>query len=336
MTFMPILPSLWFWVIVGVLGILVILGAITAGAGHRHRWGVRSAGVACLSLALAQPGVGQQLAELAADQVDVVFVVDVSPSVAAEDWDDGQERLAGIKQDMLQLAEQHAGARIAVIKFNASAMQVQPFMRDHSALEQTVDLLAPEDWWHTHGSSIYAAGEQLTALLETSAEQHPNHARLVYYFGDGEHTAAEQAGTFRKAAQYVSGGLVLGYGTERGARIPAYEDGQRTESFINDNRGRDGISQLNPKALADIAQELGVDSVVRSSAEPVRAATIEGDRGRAPIADAAVQVAYPLYWVFALVVCAWLLIELWWSVRGIVLLQSETRESSRNKGGEDA
>lgn len=322
MTFAPVLPWIWYWVtLIGLLAI-VIVGALGAPKSRRARWLVRLVGVACLCIAMSRPGVGDRAATLASDKLDVIFVVDVSPSIAALDWGNEQERLEGVREDIRALAEQHAGARVSVITFNSSAAQVQPLMRDRSALDHTLERLTPEDYWYTQGSSIYAAADTLQDVLRKSAEHYPDHARVVYYLGDGEQTSRDTYGSFSGSAELISGGAVLGYGTTEGARIPKYDDGEPTGRFIVDLYGEEGVSKADPAELEDIAGQLNVNVQLRSADEPVRAAEVTIDETEID-AEATIRVAYPLYWIFACGVCLWLLAETWWLTQGMRDLRRE-------------
>lgn len=311
MIVMPVLDWGWYWVAALAIAAVLILGVATAPPSRRWRWLVRAMAMCCLFAALARPGIGDRTANLASEELDVVFVVDVSPSVGALDWDGDRERIVGIREDIAALADHHAGARFAVVTFNASAAQIQPFMRDRSGLDHTLERLIPEDAYSTSGSSITAATGLLHDLLQRSADDYPEHERIVYYFGDGEQTSSRGVRSFADTADLVSGGAVLGYGTEDGARINRYDEGRPTGTYIRDRQGNPGISKADPEALRQIASDLDVDLQMRDAEIDVIPAEVTS--ARATVSDGeAIRVAYPLYWVFALAVCLWLLIETWW------------------------
>ncbi|MFD2674050.1 vWA domain-containing protein [Gulosibacter bifidus] len=323
MTFTPLFMPWSFWLICAGLFTLVVIGMATATVQTRRRWWWRAAGVACLCAAIARPGIGTQAASIPAENTDVVFLVDVSPSMAAEDWHGEGERLEGVREDIMALAQAHAGARFAVITFNSDAIQVQPFMRDVSALQATTENLLPEDAFASAGSSIFAGSTALDELLERTRSDYPDHARLVYYFGDGEATADDAIGSFNGVADEIQGGAVFGYGTERGARIPEYDSGTRTGDYIRDRMGEPGISQLDSDALADIAAQLDVPMEIRDAGTEIVAAEVHSERVTPEMTGDTIRVTTPVYWVFALGVCAWLLAEIWFAVRGMRLLRDE-------------
>ena len=68
----------------------------------------------------------------------------------------------------------------------------------------------------SRGSSVTIARDQLRTALERGRDTHPERARLVFYFGDGEQTAAQDPRPFDIASQLINGGAVLGYGTAAG------------------------------------------------------------------------------------------------------------------------
>jgi Ca-activated chloride channel homolog len=116
----------------------------------------------------------------------------------------------------------------------------------------------------SRGSSITLARDQLRSALERGRDTHPERARLVFYLGDGEQTAAQDPRPFDIDGQLVNGGAVLGYGTAAGGRMAitaAFEKGD----IVDPATGQPALSVIDEKQLAAVANQLGVPYVHRTS-----------------------------------------------------------------------
>jgi Ca-activated chloride channel family protein len=132
----------------------------------------------------------------------------------------------------------------------------------------------------------------------------------VYYLGDGEDTGGDRPLDFSDSATLIQGGSVLGYGTEAGGRMRAYDEyGRDYGDYIYDTRTyEDGISVIDEGNLDDIAQQLRVRYQHRDANADLEPATVDVARG-VMSSDAANRMTFPIYWAFAAVAVAWLLFE---------------------------
>lgn len=345
MTWNPMLPP-WLLVVIAALLVgYVGFAAVRAPARARLMWLGRLVMVLALVGALARPGIGTYSANVANDAVDVVFVVDTSASVGAEDWGSNAVRLEGMKDDIKQLAADHPGARFAMITFNSVASQRLPFTSDATALQEAVDQLTPEDGFYAMGSSPTIAADLLHDVLQDAVEADPEgeRARVVYYLGDGEDTLGSDANDFSESAGLVQGGSVLGYGTKAGGKVRAYDTyGRNYTDYLYDyGTYEPGVSKIDEETLDGIAQQLRVSYQHRDANSEPEAAQVDVRRGTlAP--EAANRMSFPVYWVFALVIVGWLLVESFLLVRAgrevrDALSEQERREDARAVGaGDDA
>ncbi|MEV8144541.1 VWA domain-containing protein [Specibacter sp. NPDC078709] len=318
MTLLPILP-LWLYLSIAVL---LLAGAVTLlikGA-TAARW--RFAALVVLVLvAGARPGLVGASAPVANTELNVYFVVDVTPSVAAEDYNGTSQRLEGMKSDIAALATELAGARFSLISFDSTAKVTLPLTTDATALQTMTEVLTPKSAFISKGSSISVANQLLGQRLAAAAESHPERPRLVFYLGDGEQTADAAPEPFKDNTELIDGGAVLGYGTASGGKMREY-------SFSSDSPGpyildkaaqyKPAISSIDEKALADIAAELNVPYVHREqpgniaaalgkSAPKVSSSAVDGMDSRSGAGR------IELYWLFALAafgVAGWELLSL--------------------------
>ncbi len=313
MTFNPLVHPLLLLVIGAAIVALVLLGMCTAPKDNRGMWIGRLLLVCAVVIAALRPGVGSVATSAANTELDVVFVVDLSGSAGAEDWNGNEPRLVGMRSDIEQLALQHAGARFALITFDSKAQYRLPFTTDTTALQQAVRLAQPQASARSQGSSIGAGAEQLRQVLMNSIDYNPERLRVVYYLGDGEITSDTTPERYRGSADLIQGGKVFGYGTENGGRMRDSDPYSRGE-YIRDRYGQDGISKIDEDNLQDIADDLGVEYQHRDADSEPQAADIHPERGEGAAQRGGVTT-FPVYWVFALVAAGWMLVECGWLVR---------------------
>lgn len=311
MSFLPILPPWLFWplaaLLLGAVVVLALKGA-TSPAARQARW--RFAAVVLLVvIAGARPGMAGGNAPVASTELNVFFVVDTSPSSAAEDYDGAKDRLTGMKSDINAIAAELVGARFSLISFDSKAKTVLPLTTDATALRTTTQVLSVRSVYASKGSSVSSARGELADRLAAAAKTHPERPRLVFYFGDGEQTSAKPAEPFDKGIELIDGGAVLGYGTAAGGRMrEAGIGGDGPGPFIVDKSTDDyraAVSKLDEKTLQNIAAQLGVPYIHREN--PSQPSTLMQDASPhaashvdAAAGDKAGAGRLEWYWVFAL------------------------------------
>lgn len=328
MTWNPIFhPALLVLIALALLAVTIagLLRARTSGG--RLSWMARIGVAALLPLACLRPGIGSAQAPVVETEADVVFLVDTTASMVAEDWD-GAPRMDGAREDIMALSQLHPGARFSLITFAQEAQQRLPFTNDASALQAAVTTMRPEITRHSSGSSVTAANELLASTLESAREAGPHRLRVVYYLGDGEQTSQDPPGSFSLAAPDVSGGLVLGYGTQQGGPMRETLGGVATAppAYIQDPAGGNAISRIDEGNLQQIAADLGIEYQHRLPGEALREVPLES--APAPRSESDVERSFDLYWILSILIFLLLLREAWVLARGIIEL--------RNAGGRSA
>lgn len=322
MTWNPILHPVLLVLIALALLAVTIAGLLRARThGGRLSWIARIAVAVLLPLACLRPGIGSAQAPVVETEADVVFLVDTTASMVAEDWG-GAPRMDGVREDIMALSQLHPGARFSLITFAQKAQQQLPFTNDASALQAAVTTMKPEVTRYSKGSSVTAANELLASTLESAREAGPQRLRVVYYLGDGEQTSDEPLDSFSLAEPDVSGGLVLGYGTQEGGPMKETAGGVATASpaYIQDPAGGNALSRIDEGNLQQIAGELGIEYQHRKPGEAVREVPLES--APAPRSESDVERSFELYWILAILIFLLLLREAWVLVRGITELRN--------------
>jgi Ca-activated chloride channel family protein len=308
MILQPVLPVLLVVAVAVPFAALAVWRLVREpGAGARMRWAARGVLVLACGLLLLRPGIpGGEVSTLATD-VDVVLLVDTTASIVAEDWDGDEPRLDGVRADVERVVAAYPGARFALITFDAEATLRVPLTTDTTALASSLAVLRPEPTANSRGSSIGIAATQLETTLEAAASVSPDRARMVFYFGDGEQTASTEPESFAGSASEVSGGAVLGYGTEAGGPMRQTSAGVDGPGDYIQYQGQRALSRLDPQNLERVAQQLEVDYQERSADRPLE---LPAAPTTATSEAGATESIRDLSWVVALLVAALLAFEL--------------------------
>ncbi|WP_125775491.1 VWA domain-containing protein [Antribacter gilvus] len=282
MTFQPIAP--WY-VLVVVAALLALSGwclarGAASGGASRLPWLRRTA----LCLVLLVAGLGPSVVETSRDTtvtaVDVFFVVDRTGSMAAEDYgpEGNQERLVGVRNDVVALTTAVPGARYSVIAFDSQATRQLPLTTDARAINAWAQTFRREITLYSQGSLTDRPLDELSSALVGSAEQHPASLRLVFFLSDGEQTAEGEPRSFADLAPLIDGGAVLGYGTEEGGRMKEYDPDVPPEEaeYLTDSTETtadgvvpDALSRIDEGVLRGLADQLGVPYERRTAPTPV-------------------------------------------------------------------
>ncbi|MGI8647378.1 MAG: hypothetical protein DLM55_01125 [Acidimicrobiales bacterium] len=273
MSFAPMLP--WWAVAVVFIPLLVVaVLLVVVQAGERTRWRrVRRVLMVLLLAAIAvRPSFGESHQPAQLSNLDVFFVVDATPSAAAEDYNGHQPRIAGIRRDIKAITASLAGARFTLITFaNATEIRV-PLTTDSAAVDTSTDLLDPSDALYSGGSGIDEPVASVTKQLAQAQAEQPKRTRMVIYLGDGEQTVNRAVGSFAPWSAHVSGGAVFGYGSTGGGKMRHYDAVTgNLLSYVIDAAGNDALSRYDPATLRTAATQIGVPFTHRTSPGRVRA-----------------------------------------------------------------
>lgn len=336
MRFQPLIP---WWLVIPLL--LAGLGAIGWQIYNRRKqgrqilltWIRRAVMVFLLGILLLGPSIPGGTSSPGVANLDVLFAVDTTASMGAEDYAGTQLRLTGVKQDMLDISAKLKGAHFGVITFDSKANTVLPFTADGGTFTAAVQTMNREIFGTSKGSAIDEPIELVAQQLKNSKATHPERSRMLFYLGDGEQTTDAKIETFEPIAQYISGGGVLGYGTTEGAKIQKYTaltDSNTEPSYINtpDPNTKEfvpAVSKLDETNLNKIAEELKVtyqnrnDGGTFNDMLKVSNAEVLIEKGRK------ITHYVNLYWLFAIPFVG----LIFWEWRTMVLLLFELRKGQK-------
>ncbi|MFW5826200.1 MAG: vWA domain-containing protein [bacterium] len=173
--------------------------------------------------------------------LDVVFAVDVSRSMLADDAD--PTRLGRSLGVIRAVSRQLSAARMAIVAFKGEAITLMPLTEDTNALEVVLDRMGP--------ALISAPGTNIEAGLAEALRSFPEATfahRAIVLLTDGEALRGDPEQPVGDLRRRGIPALPVLAGSEEGAPVPA-GDG----SVLLDENGRPVVSRANPALLEDVA-----------------------------------------------------------------------------------
>ena len=254
----------WAWTIV-VAGVLVAVGMSARTRAWRKlatadmrgrlmsstgimRHGLRGcmlvAALALMVVALLDPRWGIRYEPVAQRNIDVMFVLDTSRSMLADDLP--PSRLARARQYIDDVLEIAAGDRMGLVTFAGQASLEVPLTRDATALRLSLERVGPR----TGGAGGSLIGDAIRLAADSfTGDSDGSKAIIVLSDGDDMDSWPVEAA----AAAKESGARVwtVGLGdADTGARIPIEIDGERL--FLT-HEGEEVWVQMQSELLEQIA-----------------------------------------------------------------------------------
>ena len=208
---------------------------------------VVSLALACLVVALVNPKIGTKLETVKREGVDVVFAIDVSKSMLAEDI--APNRLDKAKQLVTQIINNLASDRIGIIGYAGSAFPQLPITTDYGSGKMFLQAMNT-DMTSSQGTAINEAIELAKKYYDD--EEQTN--RVLFIISDGEDHEGNVASIAEEAANEGIKIFTIGVGTEKGGPIPLKQNGI-VQRYKKDSQGETVITKLNPTILQEIAEE---------------------------------------------------------------------------------
>lgn len=205
-------------------------------------------GLSFLILGLVNPKIGTRMETVKREGVDIVFAVDVSKSMLAEDI--APNRLEKAKRLVSEIINSLASDRIGIIAYAGQAYPQLPITTDYGAAKMFLQSMNT-NMLSSQGTAIGDAIE-LAATYYDDAEQTN---RILFIVSDGEdHSEGEVSDAVELALEEGIRVYTIGVGTLRGGPIPLKENGV-VEQLKKDDQGEVVITRLDENLLRDIAGE---------------------------------------------------------------------------------
>jgi Ca-activated chloride channel family protein len=205
--------------------------------------------LAALIIGLVNPKIGTKVETVKREGIDIVFAMDVSKSMLAEDV--APSRLEKSKQIVSQIINQLGSDRIGIVVYAGSAFPVLPITTDYGVAKMFLQSINPE-MVSSQGTSL----DEAIKLSATYFAEKSKTSKLLILISDGEDHSEGAEAAAEDAKKLGMKIITIGLGTEKGATIPLKKNGI-VESYQRDNNGEVVITKLNPNSLATIAKITG-------------------------------------------------------------------------------
>ena len=203
--------------------------------------------ISILVFGLVNPKIGTELKTVKREGVDIVFAIDVSKSMLAEDI--APNRIFKAKRLVSEIFNKLGSDRVGIIAYASTAIPVLPITNDFSSAKMFLESLNT-DMLSSQGTSIVEAIELSKGYFDDENQTN----RVLCILSDGEDHEYDEnqfISTLRDSGIII---LSVGLGSTKGAPIPIKEN-NIVKSYKKDDKGEVVITKLNDELLKKIATQ---------------------------------------------------------------------------------
>lgn len=208
---------------------------------------VLSLAFACLVIALVNPKMGTKMETVKRQGIDIVFAVDISKSMLAEDI--APNRLEKTKQLVSQIINELGNDRVGIVGYAGSAYPVLPMTTDYGIAKMYLQSMNTD--------MVSSQGTAINDALKLSVDYFDikETSKLIILVSDGEDhgVGADEAIAMAKDKNIRI--FSIGMGTEKGAMIPIKDNRGNIISYKKDQNGDNVITKMYPETLKSISDK---------------------------------------------------------------------------------
>ena len=208
---------------------------------------VLSLAFACLVIALVNPKMGTKMETVKRQGIDIVFAVDISKSMLAEDI--APNRLEKTKQLVSQIINELGNDRVGIVGYAGSAYPVLPMTTDYGIAKMYLQSMNTD--------MVSSQGTAINDALKLSVDYFDikETSKLIILVSDGEDhgVGADEAIAMAKDKNVRI--FSIGMGTEKGAMIPIKDNRGNIISYKKDQNGDNVITKMYPETLKSISDK---------------------------------------------------------------------------------
>ncbi|MBE5840734.1 MAG: VWA domain-containing protein [Butyrivibrio sp.] len=266
--------------------------------------------VLCIGL---RPVTVDDNVEFATKNLDVLFVVDTTLSMWAEDYSGKNTRMSGALKDVQYIIDELAGSNFAIVTFDNKSKVVSPFTQDVRYIEDLMATITQIESYDAAGSSLNLPYYDMRSLLSSSRKKE-NRRTVVFYISDGEITNGEELQSYAELAEFVDTGAVLGYGSEKGGKMKDGSWGYVYDSSTH----KDAVSVIDEANLQQVATDLNISYFNMNSGHgPIKGIIEEVKNQCKTVMDkeTGAERYIDMYYYFAIPLALMMLLELYIIIR---------------------
>jgi len=204
-------------------------------------------GLSFLIIALVNPKMGTKLKTIKREGVDIVFALDVSKSMLAEDI--APNRLEKSKQIISKIIDKLGSDRVGIIIYAGNAFPLLPITTDQAAAKMFLQNADP-DMVSSQGTAINEALKLAKSFYDDDEQTN----RYLFVVSDGEDHEENVSYIADEATKEGIKIFTVGVGNAEGGPIPLKRNGTLI-GYKKDREGEVVITRLNDNTLKKIATD---------------------------------------------------------------------------------
>ena len=205
-------------------------------------------------VALMRPQWGEREELIDSKGMDIVFLLDLSNSILAEDTP--PSRLDRARTFIKKTLDGLADDRVGVVGFAGKAVLAVPLTTDFGYVTEMVETLEPS-MIASQGTEIAKAIDAGIKAFERSAEDTRKSSKAFVLITDGEDFGEGATAAASRIKDFGSGFFVVAVGTKEGAPVPVRNQAGVLQTYKKDRDQKVVLSRVNKDLLAQIASEGG-------------------------------------------------------------------------------
>lgn len=204
-------------------------------------------GLIMLCFAFARPQLGTKLEKVTREGIDIIFALDISKSMLAEDF--RPNRLAMAKHKISSFVEGLSDDRVGLVVFAGDAFLMCPLTLDYDAFLMFLDAVDI--------GIVDEPGTNISRAIEIAMKgfvQGEFKHKVLILITDGEQTTAgDPIAMAKRASQEGIKIFTIGVGSQSGAPVPVKDEAGQTIGYRKDENDVIVTSKLDEKLLDEIA-----------------------------------------------------------------------------------
>ena len=223
--------------------------------------GVLLLALASIIIALVNPKMGTKMETVKRQGIDIVFAVDISKSMLAEDV--APNRLEKTKQIVSQIINQLGNDRVGIVGYAGSAYPVLPMTTDYSIAKMYLQSM--------NTNMVSSQGTAFNDAIQLAVDffDVKDTSKLIVLISDGEDHGEGVEDAVELAKEKGVRIITIGVGTEKGGPIPLRDDKGTIASYKKDQEGQTVITKLYPEVLKKIADNTKSKYIVGTTTKDV-------------------------------------------------------------------
>ncbi len=227
-------------------------------------------------IALMRPQWGEKEELIDSRGMDIVFLLDLSNSILAEDTP--PSRLDRARSFIKKTLEGLADDRVGIVGFAGKAVLAVPLTTDFGYVTEMVETLDPS-MIASQGTEIAKAIDSGIKAFERSAEDTRKSSKAFVLVTDGEDFGEGAGVAATKVRELGSGFFVVAVGTKEGAPVPVRDHSGVLQTYKKDRDQKIVLSRVNKDLLSQIATEGGGTMIDLVNPDDASYELIRGLRG---------------------------------------------------------